>query len=125
MSRKQFSHENKGQEQHSLHSGQAKTDTKTPQKNWKELFQFDPINLKVLQKKSLIEKARRIIKDIAKGVSYTQFKGKRMNYNRHVISVPINRDYRLIYRETETGLEIADLMNHEQYNVKKPGSRKI
>ncbi|HQC72553.1 MAG TPA: hypothetical protein PLE42_07520 [Candidatus Competibacteraceae bacterium] len=90
---------------------------------WNELFKQDPIDLKILPARSLVEKARAIIEQIAQGAMYTAFKGKRMNHDRTVISIPLSRDYRLIYHETSTGYVPVSLMTHEAYNVKKPGEK--
>ncbi len=45
-----------------------------------------------------------------------------MRYNRNIISIPINRDFRLILRRTEQGIVVEQLVSHEKYNVKKPGA---
>lgn len=90
---------------------------------WLDTFADDPIDLQPLQLKSRILKARKIIRGIANGIPYTQFRGKRMNYDRHVITIPINRDFRLIYHETDNGLELIEVIDHEKYNVTKPGEK--
>lgn len=90
---------------------------------WQEQFKLDPVDLTILPNRKLVEKARQIIKEIAEGAPYTAFKGKRMNFDRNIISVPLNHDFRLIYQQTQSGLVLADVMSHEEYNVKKPGER--
>jgi hypothetical protein len=90
---------------------------------WSDLFKQDPIDLRILPARSLVEKARAIIEQIAQGTMYTAFKGKRMNHDRTVISIPLSRDYRLIYHETSAGYVPVSLMTHEAYNVKKPGEK--
>ena len=104
------------------HTKQNRQD-KAEKQAWLATFDSDPIDLHPLQLKSRILKARKIIAGIANGIPYTQFRGKRMNYDRHVISIPINRDFRLIYHETATGLELTQVIDHEKYNVTKPGDK--
>ncbi len=90
---------------------------------WKKLFETDPINLRPLLRRNLIEKARKIISGIEKGIHYSKYKGKIMRYNRNVISIPINHDFRLILHRTKNGIIVKDLMDHESYNIKKPGEK--
>lgn len=112
------------QQEHLEHQKQAHAELRKQQKMaWEELFDTDPVDLRILQNRKLVEKARDIIRDLAKGGAYTDYKGKRMNHDRTVISVPVNRDFRLIYHQTEQGLELISLMGHEEYNVRKPGAR--
>ncbi len=90
---------------------------------WQEQFKNDVIDLSILPNRRLVEKARQIIADINAGTPYTAFKGKRMNFDRNIISVPLNHDFRLLYQQTDTGLTLTSVMSHEDYNVKKPGER--
>jgi len=90
---------------------------------WNDLFDDDPVDLRFLGKPALIKKARYIIARIEAGAPYTEFRGKRMQYDRTVISVPLNHDFRMIYHQNKSRLQLVDLMGHEQYNVKKPGAR--
>jgi len=89
---------------------------------WLTTFDSDPIDLRPLRKRSRIEKARHIIASIEAGITHSVFKGKRLIYDRNVISVPVNIDYRLIYRQQKDGRIVLDkLMSHEEYNGTKPG----
>jgi len=129
MAKKTFpcGHKGKGQYCHrcaqEARQQQTKQQEQAEQQRWQQQFDHDPINLRRLSKRSLVEKARAIIAAIAAGRSYTEFRGKRLNHDRSVISVPVNRSYRLIYHETDRGLDLQSLMSHEEYNVKKPGAR--
>lgn len=50
------------------------------------------------------------------------FGGKRMTYNRRIISVPIGRGWRLLIEEQADGSKVVrDLLSHEAYNRTKPG----
>ena len=117
-------HKGKGQYCHRCEQvSRRRQQRRAEQQRWAQQFANDPINLRRLPQRSLINKARAIIAAIAAGQSHTAFKGKRLNHDRTVISVPVNRDYRLIYYDTGAGFELKDLMTHEEYNVKKPGAR--
>ncbi|SDY08743.1 hypothetical protein SAMN05421644_12833 [Allochromatium warmingii] len=122
-------HTGKGQYCHRCKQEQTRTEqicaTQQNHKDWHKLFELDAIDLRPLNSKNLVEKARKIIADIHAGGSYTIYKGKRMNYDRHVISVPLNRDWRLIFQDTQDGIRCYQLLSHEQYNVKKPGSSQL
>ncbi len=80
----------------------------------------DQIDLSRLPTEKLAKKARTILDSIESGTCYTQFKGKRLKYNRNIISVPVNSDYRIIYRVTDDGLVPRKVMSHEEYNRTKP-----
>ena len=94
---------------------------KAEKKHWEQTFRDDLVDLQALGRKNLILKARRIISLISLGTPYTDFKGKRLNYNRKVISVPINHDFRLIYKQYDSELILSKIMSHEEYNIRKPG----
>lgn len=80
----------------------------------------DPIDLTGLPNDKIANKARKIIAAIEQGTCYTTFRGKRMRYNRSIISVPVNRDYRIIYDATDSGFVPRSVMSHEEYNATKP-----
>ncbi|MBK1640592.1 hypothetical protein CKO12_01595 [Chromatium okenii] len=129
MAKKRFpcGHQGQGQYCHRCAQEQNQTakqeQTQIAHQEWLALFESDPVNLRRLDNKQLIDKARKIINDIHAGVSYTHYKGKRMRYNRDIISVPVNRDYRLVFHTLEGKIQVYKLMSHEEYNVKKPGEK--
>lgn len=89
--------------------------------DWKKSFDNDVICLRKLSTKTLVLKARKIIDAIEKGSPYRVFKGKRLNHDRKVISVPVNSDFRLIYHEDNSKkLFLSKLQSHEEYNITKP-----
>lgn len=92
--------------------------------DWEATFNHDLINLKNLPKNVVI-KSRRIIKQLQIQSDYRQFHGKRLRHNRSIISIPINRNYRLICRDRGQFLSPEAVVSHEDYNVVKPGSRLI
>jgi len=97
---------------------------KQEKQDWNDLFSEDDINLSKLPSKKLVLKARHILTQIKTGTSYHQLNGKRLNYDKKTVSVPVNNDYRLLFRRNETGWQVFQLLSHEEYNVKKPGSSK-
>lgn len=82
----------------------------------------DQIDLTRLPNDKIADKARTILNAIESGVCYTNFKGKRLKYNRNIISVPVNRDYRLIYDVSSVGMTPRKVMSHEEYNATKPAA---
>ncbi|MDG2990125.1 hypothetical protein L3556_04125 [Candidatus Synechococcus calcipolaris G9] len=88
-------------------------------RNWEASFERDPIDLRSLPK-PMVSKARDIIQALGEGVDYRQFKGKRLNHDRHVISIPLNYDYRLLCQDVDNRIEPKAVLSHEDYNVKKP-----
>ncbi|MGL4881423.1 MAG: DUF7682 family zinc-binding protein [Waterburya sp.] len=92
--------------------------------DWEETFSQDLINLRNLPK-NVVLKSRRIIEQLAEAPDYRQFKGKRLRHNRFVISIPINRSYRLLCRDRGQFLSPEAVVSHEDYNVAKPGSHSL
>jgi hypothetical protein len=88
---------------------------------WNRSFESDIINLKNLPTKRLILKARSIIKSIQEGKPCKDLRGKKLNYDRSIISFPVDNDYRLLCRKTMDGIIPKEILSHEEYNVKKPG----
>jgi hypothetical protein len=89
---------------------------------WKDTFAQDPIDLRCLPNRTQVEKARTLLAEIAQGRPYTDFRGKRLNHDRTLISVPLGLDYRLLFQDTGSGLLPLACLSHEAYNVKKPGA---
>lgn len=88
---------------------------------WQSTFAQDVIDLRHLPP-HVVLKARTIIAELENRKSYTDFRGKRLRHNRFIISIPLNRDYRMICRDCEGKLVPEAVMSHEDYNVCKPGS---
>lgn len=99
-------------------------DKKQQRAQWKDSFKQDVINLKDLPTKKLVLKARSILDTLSQqSCHFRDLKGKRLNYNRSIISVPIDNDYRILFKEENKELVPIKILSHEQYNVKKPGIR--
>ncbi|BAC09421.1 DUF7682 family zinc-binding protein [Thermosynechococcus vestitus] len=86
---------------------------------WQASFASDVVELRGLPK-GIVLKARQVIAQLLAGADYRQFKGKRLNHDRRVISIPLSYDYRLICYDTGDRIEPRSVLSHEEYNVKKP-----
>ncbi|MDJ0569564.1 MAG: hypothetical protein QNJ53_11015 [Pleurocapsa sp. MO_192.B19] len=93
---------------------------KQRKQDWEASFNQDLINLRNLPK-NVVLKSRRIIQQLAEHPDYRQFHGKRLRHNRFVISIPINRSYRLLCRDRGQFLSPEAVISHEDYNIAKPG----
>ena len=89
-------------------------------RDWEASFKQDLVDLRNLPKNVVI-KSRRIIQQLSKEPNYRIFHGKRLRHNRFVISIPINRNYRLLCRDRGRFLSPEAVISHEDYNVVKPG----
>ncbi len=90
---------------------------------WEESFRYDPIDLRSFPK-NVVKKTRKIIFQLNKDSNYRRFKGKRLRHNRFMISIPINRNYRLICRDEGSNIVPEAVVSHQDYNVCKPGNVK-
>lgn len=90
---------------------------------WRRRFASDPIPLAHLPNRGLVRRARTILAEIGKGAPWHQFNGKRLQHDRTIISVPLGRRYRIIFR-ADTGTPVpVEVLSHEAYNATKPGRR--
>ena len=90
---------------------------------WQATFASDAVDLRSLPRRELVIEARDVLAGIGAGRHYAEFGGKRLNYDRTIISVPLGRDYRILFRDDDSGLTPIAAMSHEAYNKKKPGMR--
>jgi len=65
--------------------------------------------------KHILEKANVIISSIIHGQCYTHFKGKRLQRNRSIISIPLNNKYRILLNETSNFTNFQ-ILSHASYN---------
>jgi hypothetical protein len=114
-------HKGFGQECHRCAEERALQEQKRQQKQqWEATFAEDPIDLTNLPP-HVVLKARSIIAGLQSQQNYTVFGGKRLRHNRLIVSIPINRDYRMICRDWGSNVVPQTVLSHEEYNVKKPG----
>jgi len=104
----------------------AESEAKEPEddkEGWRASFDDDPIDLHVLPNKNLVKRARMILDAVGKGEPWHQFNGKRLQHDRNVISIPLGRRYRILFRTDEGSPQPVQVMSHEAYNGTKPGRR--
>lgn len=80
-----------------------------------------PIDLHRLASEKIAELAVTIMERVCvQRESYRRFKGKRMQHDRSLISIPLGYRHRLLIRETADGGKIPlCALTHEQYNKEK------
>ena len=117
-------HTGYGKKCHKCMQKQNVREQKLRDKNaWKDTFRSDLIDLTSLPK-NLVLKTRKIIRELMENnISYTNFRGKRLRHDRSIISIPVNRDYRLICKDMGGYIRPEAVVSHEDYNVCKPGIR--
>lgn len=64
----------------------------------------------------VITKARAIIEKIEAGSHFQSVGGKRMFFDKALISIPVDFSHRIIARDTGGGLKIKKVCTHEAYN---------
>jgi len=89
---------------------------------WEASFADDPIDLRDLQGRERVQKARELLRRLAAGEPYTSLGGKRWESDRNIISVPVGRGHRLVLRDEGGKLRPLACMTHEAYNGLKPGN---
>ncbi len=62
------------------------------------------------------EKILRIIKCLSENSDYRIYQGKRIKRNRNLISVPVNKQYRIVFKIIETRLVPIFASTHNKYN---------
>lgn len=90
---------------------------------WRETFESDPIELSHLPNKGLVRRARTILTEIDRGAPWHQFNGKRLQHDRNVVSIPLGRRYRILFRTDDGPPRPVEVLSHEAYNGTKPGRR--
>jgi hypothetical protein len=65
---------------------------------------------------NIMEKARKIVQKIERGVSYSTFRGKRLTCDRKKISIPVGRKWRMLARDSPEGIQVYAILSHETYN---------
>lgn len=98
-------------------------EAKADKEAWRETFEADPISLKHLPSRNLVIRARQILSEIDKGAPWHQFNGKRLQHDRNVVSIPLGRRYRILFRTDDGAPKPVEVLSHEAYNGTKPGRR--
>jgi hypothetical protein len=98
-------------------------ESKADKEAWRETFESDPIPLSHLPSRNLVMRARLILSEINKGAPWHQFNGKRLQHDRNVVSIPLGRRYRILFRTDDGAPKPVEVLSHEAYNGTKPGRR--
>ncbi len=121
-------HKGMGQFCHTCHNEKKVQISKEKERQekyaWNALFSKDVVDLSKLPNRKLVLKARDILEKIASGWPYQQLKGKQLNHDRQILSIPVNQDYRLLFKRRQQHWLPIKLLSHEEYNTKKPGAIK-
>jgi hypothetical protein len=96
---------------------------KIDKETWRATFEEDPISLRDLPSKGLVQRARLILGEIQRGAPWHQFNGKRLQHDRTIVSAPLGRRYRILFRTDEGAPRPVEVLSHEAYNGTKPGRR--
>lgn len=100
----------------------ATTQRRADKAAWEATFAADPIDLRVLQTRERVIKARELLGRLAGGAPLGALGGKRWQGDRGLASVPIGMGYRLVLRDVGGELRPVACMTHEAYNGLKPGA---
>ena len=65
---------------------------------------------------NVLEKARKIVQKIERGVCYATFRGKRLTTDRTCISIPVGRKWRMLARDSPDGIQVYAVLSHGTYN---------
>lgn len=77
--------------------------------------------IKRLPRKNQRAKAVRIIAAIEAGEDWQQFHGKRLRYDRELVSIPIGRKWRIIFSTRGEGPPtLVGVYSHSEYNGSHP-----
>lgn len=82
---------------------------------WQQQFDQDPVDLTHLPR-AIVIKARRVLADLAAGISLQQLRGKRFSFDRTLIRIPVTYRYRLLCRQDHTKIRPLRVLSHEPYN---------
>ena len=83
---------------------------------WQASFTHDPIDLSHLPK-PIVLKARRILASLSQGTAPSQLQGKRFNFDRTLLRIPITYRYRLLCRWEIDRIVPLQVLTHEAYNA--------
>lgn len=64
----------------------------------------------------VLARARRIIARLEAGTPYWKLQGKRLQWNRRVISIPIGRNWRILAEEKSGKVQARQVLSHSSYN---------
>ena len=65
---------------------------------------------------AVLAKARQIIARLEAGTPYWKLRGKRMQFNRYVISIPVGNTWRILAEDKAGRVQARQVLSHSQYN---------
>jgi hypothetical protein len=84
--------------------------------HWNRQFLADPIPLRHLPKPIVI-KTRLVLAALASGTPPAELNGKRFQFDRTLLRIPISYRYRLLCRWRDGQIVPLKVMSHEDYNA--------
>lgn len=66
------------------------------------------------------EKVAEIMKGIQSGTPYMQYKGKRLDQNRTIVTIPVGWSHRILCEDRGGKLCVLEVLSHEDYNKAYP-----
>jgi hypothetical protein len=101
----------------------AKRTTKQPtakqraaKQQWQQSFASDPIDLTHLPKPIVI-KTRQILAALNQGIAPNELQGRRFNFDRTLLRIPVTYRYRLLCRWYTDRIIPIQVLTHEAYNA--------
>ncbi len=68
----------------------------------------------------VLARARRVIEKLKKGQPYWQLRGKRLQYDRCRISIPLGPHWRMLADDIHGKVVVREILSHQRYNIKHP-----
>ena len=88
----------------------------TAKQQWRQSFAHDPIDLTHLPKPIVI-RARHILASLNQVVAPGLMQGKRFNFDRTLLRIPVSYRYRLLCRWQSRQIIPLQVLSHESYNA--------
>ena len=70
--------------------------------------------------REVLQKARRVIEKLENGLPYWKLHGKRLQYDRCRISIPLGPHWRMLADDINGQLVVREILSHQRYNIKHP-----
>jgi len=70
--------------------------------------------------REVLAKARRVIEKLEQGQPYWKLRGKRLQYDRQRISIPLGPRWRLLADDLDGKLVVREILSHQSYNIRHP-----
>lgn len=91
---------------------------------WKASFKQDVVDLRGLPT-HVVKKSRDIIGELEKGRHFQKLSGKRMQFDKSVVRIPVGLRYRMLCREEKGRITPLMVLSHEDYNAYASNRRQV